>query len=206
MKLSRVTSRMFELSRRLTFDNHKFWNRRYETDLEKGSGPGSRQENLLLKNSIIKATVDAYDIKTVLDIGCGDIEILQDVTLEHYIGVDLSEVIIQRNQSLRPGWTFVCSDLTKGYDPPSADLVLCLDVLIHQKFNRNYQMVLAKCMRAARKVLLVSGYSKRPAGWNVFFHEPLTKSIQRICPKARIEKLAEYRETDLLKVLIPTAA
>jgi hypothetical protein len=63
-------------------------------------------------------------IKTVLDIGGGDIEILQDVAVEHYLGIDLSEIIIRRNKI--PRWTFVCADLAKGYDSPSADLVLCL--------------------------------------------------------------------------------
>lgn len=201
MRQPGVKTRIAEFWRRVTFNNHKFWNRRYETDLVKGSGPGSRNENLLLKGSIIKETIDQYAINTVLDIGCGDIEILQDVTVEHYLGIDLSEIIIQRNKILRPHWTFVCADLAKGYDPPSADLVLCLDVLIHQQSNRNYQMVLAKAMRAARKVGLVSGYSKRAMGWNVFYYEPLEESVRRMHPEALIEKLAEYRETDLLRVV-----
>jgi SAM-dependent methyltransferase len=204
MRLLRVKTRIIELWRRARFDNHNFWNARYQTDPVKGSGPGSRKENLLLKNSIIKDTIDRYAVKTILDIGCGDIAILQDIDVEHYIGVDLSDVIIKKNKMLRPHWTFVCADMTDAYDPPFADLVLCLDVLIHQKLNSNYQMLVAKVMAATRKVALVSGYSKRPDGWNVFFHERLSESIRRVCPKARIEKLAEYRETDLLRVLVPS--
>lgn len=42
-----------------------------ETDLVKGSGPGSRNENLLLNSSVIKGTIDRYTIQTALDIGCG---------------------------------------------------------------------------------------------------------------------------------------
>ena len=74
MRQPGVKTRIAEFWRRVTFNNHKFWNRRYETDLVKGSGPGSRNENLLLKSSIIKQTIDQYAINTVLDIGCGDIE------------------------------------------------------------------------------------------------------------------------------------
>jgi SAM-dependent methyltransferase len=188
--------------RRITFNNARFWNERYRTNLDIGSGPGSRAQNLVLKNAIIRDTMDKHAIRTILDIGCGDIAVLKGIDAEHYTGIDISEVIVERNKILCPAWTFLCADLAKGYDPPPADLVLCLDVLIHQKRRPSYGSILSKTISATKKVALISGYSTRPSGWNVFFHEPLADSIRQICPNARIEKLAEYRETDLLKVTV----
>jgi hypothetical protein len=131
---------------------------------------------------------------------CGDIAVLGSLAIDSYMGVDISNVIIERNKLARPQWQFVCADLTGYYRPPSADLVLCFDVLIHQRSRAHYLVILAKILGATERIALISGYSKRDPGWNVFFHEPITESIQRLVPAARIKKLAEYRGTDLIKV------
>jgi SAM-dependent methyltransferase len=186
--------------RRMTFDNRRFWNRRYITDPTKGSGPGSRGDNRDLKNALIRSAIQNYEVSTVLDIGCGDIAVLSSLDIEDYVGVDIAEVIIERNRRLKPGWRFVCADLTGPYAPPSADLVLCLDVLIHQKSRHNYLTILAKVLAATDKVALVSGYSHRDPGWNVFYHEAIGDSIQRLRRDVHVEKIAEYRTTDLLKI------
>ena len=186
--------------RRMTFDNRRFWNRRYTTDPEKGSGPGSRGENLDMKNALIKSTIHNYAMSTVLDIGCGDIAALCSLDIHNYVGVDIADVIIERNRRLKPRWQFVCADLTGPYAPPSAELVLCLDVLIHQKSRQNYLTILSKVLAATERVALISGYSQKDPGWNVFYHEAIGDSIRRLHPGSHIEKIAEYRTTDLLKV------
>lgn len=192
------------LFRRLAFDNRRFWDARYDRDPQVGSGPGSRNEHLLLKNGVVRETIEEYDIKSIVDIGCGDIAILRDIHVEDYVGIDLSSIVVAKNKNLKRNWTFLCRDLTRGYTPPNADLILCLDVLIHQKSRSNYRTILGKAIAATRKVALISGYSRPALGWNVFFHEPLATSIQKICPAAHIQKIAEYRETDLLRVLMPS--
>lgn len=187
--------------KRLRFDNREFWNRRYATDPEKGSGPGSRCENLALKNELIKNTVEKYEIETILDIGCGDIAILEGLQIGSYTGVDISDLIVERNKKLRPEWRFMHADVAdSATELPSADLVLCLDVLIHQKSRSAYEQVLRRAIAAARRLVLVSGYNAPDPGWNVFFHEPLTESVSRIQPKARVTHLASYRGTDLLEL------
>ena len=194
-----------DLVRRLTFDNRRFWRARYENDPEKGSGPGSRNEHLLLKNRVIRDIIENYDVSSILDVGCGDIEILRDIKIGSYVGIDIaSNVVAKNNQLQRQNWTFLCRDLAGAYAPPPADLVLCLDVLIHQKSRSDYQNILAKTLAAARKIALISGYSRPVTGaWNVFFHEPLQISIFKQFPAAQVAKIAEYRETDLLRVLMP---
>jgi hypothetical protein len=101
-----------------------------------------------------------------------------------------------------PTAPFDTGDEQLPFEPPAADLVLCLDVLIHQRKRAGYLTILEKALHAAGKVALVSGYSSRDQdpGWNVFFYEPLVDSIRRICPTGQVERLGEYRGTDLIKV------
>ncbi len=188
--------------RRYRFNNSRFWDRRYRRDLHLGSGPGSRGENLVLKSRIISAGIAEHGISSVLDIGCGDIAILDSLAIAGYVGIDISSVIIERNRLRRPDWTFICADLRGSFNPPAADMVLCLDVLIHQRAKQHYLAILTKAIQSAKKLTLVSGYSKPDPTGNhtVFYHEPIEMSVRRICPQASIEKLAEYRATDLLKI------
>jgi SAM-dependent methyltransferase len=202
-QLSSVVDRLRSLPRafrRTAFDNRRFWNQRYIENPEKGSGPGSRGEILLLKSKLIQSVIAENDIETVLDIGCGDIAPLREIELGHYLGVDISDVIVEKNRRLKPQWQFVCADLTGDHCPPSADLVLCLDVLIHQKKKQSYLAILSKTLSCTKKVALISGYSKGDPGWNVFFHEPIIASIKRLSPQARIMSMGAYRGTDLIKV------
>jgi SAM-dependent methyltransferase len=186
--------------RRRIFANRAFWNYRYANDPEKGSGPGSRGEFRTLKSQIVRATLEVDQPETVLDIGCGDIAILDDVEIDRYVGVDISPIIVKKNKLVRPAWQFVCEDMTGEFVPEPADLVLCLDVLIHQRTLADYRSILSKALGAARRVLLVSGYAAPDSGWNVFYHEPIERSVQNICPNAGSEMIAEYRGTRLLKV------
>jgi SAM-dependent methyltransferase len=180
------------------FNNKKFWNERYSTDMELGSGPGSRGENLRLKKNLIEKTLKEYGIKDVLDIGCGDIEIIKDLKIDNYIGYDISEIIIKRNQRIKPNWKFKYADILNLKKLPRADLVLCLDVLIHQGTERKFFNILKKCLDSIKKIGVLTGCKKD--GWNVFFHMSLDKAIKQLKPQAKIEKLGEYRNTDILKV------
>ena len=182
------------------FENRTFWDERYTIDPKKGSGPGSRGQARLLKNRLIRMTLEQDQVTTVLDIGCGDIAILEEIEIERYVGIDISSVVIEKNKVVRPDWLFLCEDLTGAFVPEPADLVLCLDVLIHQRRRSDYKSILSKTIGAAKRTALISGYAQRDPGWNVYFHEPIEESIQDICQSATITKIAEYRGTQLLKV------
>ena len=185
---------------RRRFDNRQFWNDRYLTNPAKGSGPGSRGDYLLLKRDIIRSAIEEYGVKTMLDVGCGDIAVLSSIHVGRYVGIDISNIVVEHNRAKRPDWEFLCEDLTGPFRPEPADLVLCLDVLIHQKSFENYLAILSKMLAATKKVALISGYSKSNTGWNTFFHEPLGDSIARLCPDGLTTRVAEYRGTDLFKV------
>jgi hypothetical protein len=114
------------------FDNAEFWDNRYRTDFNRGSGLGSRGKYKDLKVQRIGRVVEEHRVRSVLDVGCGDLVVVGDMPLENYTGVDVSEEAVRKNRSRRPDWKFIAGnffELQKSHDL-KAELVMCLDVLM----------------------------------------------------------------------------
>jgi hypothetical protein len=80
----------------LKMDNRAFWNNRYSTLPQLGSGPGSRGWAADFKRQLVTEIVSAYQPQVLLDIGCGDQcwlshDLLSKVS---YIGVDISDLAV----------------------------------------------------------------------------------------------------------------
>ncbi len=116
--------------RRQEFDNSAFWDYRYSMNPELGSGVGSRNEFKSFKQKFLKRVVSGTSPQSILDVGCGDMEVSSCLPAESYVGIDISKVVIEKNKDDYPDRSFVCGDFLE-LDAEPADLVLCLDVLIH---------------------------------------------------------------------------
>ena len=195
--LSKASSFIVRELSRIRFNNKDFWNHRYEYKLKKGSGPGSRGTLLAYKRKIISQYVDKYSLKSAVDLGCGDIEVIRTLEFETYLGIDISEVIIKRNKKIRPNWDFECSDIITSTIRHKPDLIICLDVLIHQKRRSDYEAIIRVIGKLDGRVIIISGYAQKPVGWNVFFHEPLEVTLTALMPGRAFRKIFEYRDTDL---------
>lgn len=75
------------------FNNVLFWNYRYATKPELCSGIGSRGEIALYKINLLKKI--GITNSDVLDIGCGDLEIIKNLPIKEYTGVDISSEAIE---------------------------------------------------------------------------------------------------------------
>jgi SAM-dependent methyltransferase len=186
------------------FDNREFWDRRYAENPALGSGIGSRGENLLHKKKIVEDFLARVAPRSILDVGCGDHEVLCAVAcLPDYLGLDVSGVVVARNRQMFPQRRFesldfvVCSDL----ESLRADAVLCTEVLIHQHRREQFDGLLKNIVACAVKGGLVSGYmfDPRPAIASdiIAWHEPITDALLRSGAKsASVE--ARSLETDCL--------
>jgi FkbM family methyltransferase len=185
--------------RRAAFDNRTFWDFRYRHAPDLGSGIGSRGAALDAKREIL-ARVIAADA-SVLDVGCGDLEASRTLRVARYTGVDVSEEALALARTKRPDWTFRRGQL-RDLDVDAHDVAVCLDVLIHQRTYAAYRSLVATLLRAAGRVLIVSGYNQPP--WHqsemTFFHEPLTASLRRLVDATRIEILAGVRDVTVVRV------
>ena len=161
------------------FNNRLFWEFRYDHFPERGSGVGSRGDNLIYKRDLLRAN-GIEDAASVLDIGCGDLEVIKPLSLRGYTGVDMSPLAIQRGKEIFPNGIFVL-----GLQPeiPAADFVLCFEVLIHQHDISDYRKVISFASERTNRTMLISGYAANNDAIShntmVFFHEALADSLAR---------------------------
>lgn len=144
-----------------TMDNRSFWNHRYKTFPQIGSGPGSRGYAAVYKNEMIRGTIEKYGIRSILDIGCGDLCWLDDEIMKvcSYVGCDIAESIIERNASVQPAFSssnFLVHDIVREPLTLTADLVVCFDVLIHQIELPNFRSALRNTLETVSKIGLIS--------------------------------------------------
>lgn len=71
------------------------------------------------------------EIKTVIDLGCGDAVVASHINWQgrSYVGLDIIEDRIRLNRERYPSLSFACADIR--YERPDCDLVIVKDVIQH---------------------------------------------------------------------------
>lgn len=131
----------------------------YEVDgWSGGSGLGSIPDATVVYRQVVQRLLDAPDVRTVVDAGCGDWQIsrLLDWSGVSYLGVDVVPELIQRNTAEfgRAGIRFEARDMSQAA-LPKADLLVCKDVLQHWP-NAWVGAFLARASRRYRYVLVTN--------------------------------------------------
>ena len=185
------------------FPNATFWQWRYLTDPDLGSGVGSRGLPLQSKRRLLSTLLEAVRPESVLDVGCGDGEATRGLPLTGYTGIDLSAEAVRRAGSRRPDGEFLVGSLAEH--PRTADLVLNLDVLIHEPDPAEYRRQVARLWQATGRALVISGYEQplESASPMVHFHEPLSQTLERVAAGAEVYPLRNEHEITTFVVLKP---
>lgn len=190
---------LIRLTRRAGFDNFSFWEFRYSLHPDLGSGIGSRGNNLIRKRELLHVQLQGLNPTSVLDIGCGDLEVTRNLPISNYTGIDISPAAIALAQTRHPEWKFVVGDVLE-LDLQPHDLVICLDVVIHQPTRERYEALIKRLLDLSAKHLLLSGYNQSP--WHTseitFYFEPLSETLGRIAPGRVVEIVGGYRDTTVL--------
>jgi len=132
-----------------------------------GSGPGSapeaNKEYLWILHKILRYTPS---INTVLDIGCGDWQLMRHADLQgkEYLGIDVSSFVIESNKKkfTSPGVSFKVMNPMLD-DIPHVDLVIIKDVLQHLP-NRDVVTVLRMIRKRSRFALITNDYADSNQG------------------------------------------
>ena len=174
------------------FNNALFWSYRYATNPELGSGVGSRGNVAQYKLKLLK-NIGLEKQKSILDVGCGDLEIVKNLSFENYTGVDISAEAVASGKTKFPQFDFYNFELEKE-KVSHADTVLCLDVLIHQSTKQNYDELIKFVTTKATKRVIISGYEKKSDSSHMcFFYENIKESLEKTGLFTYIYKVGEYR-------------
>ena len=204
---------------RAAFTRH--YRRRDWDDPESVSGRGSSLRSTEAIRRELPALCAEFQIRSVVDAGCGDFNWFRDLKLdlESYVGIEVVEDLARRNAERHggPGRRFVSLDVIR--DPlPRADLILCRDCLVHFSTADVWQ-ALQNIARSGSTYLLTTTFTDRTQNQEIAtgdwrplnleiapfqLPEPLHR-IDEHCPAAggqyRDKSLALWRVADLAKAL-----
>jgi hypothetical protein len=137
------------------------------------SGPGSdlRQTRVLVKE--LPPLLEELDIKTMLDIPCGDLHWMDQVDLGgiEYIGADIVKEIVDRNRANHAmnNARFEHIDLIRD-DLPRVDLVLYRDCLVHFSFD-DIRAAVSNIRSSGATYLLATTFTARDANREILTGE-----------------------------------
>ena len=184
-----------------SFNNQIFWSFRYQVFSDLGSGVGSRGENLSYKRSLLQ-NLGIENSQSILDVGCGDLEVIKNFHLPNYLGVDVSPQAIELARQKRPDLEFVLLDRHNSDRLPTADTVICLEVSIHQPTLEDYQQLIELLVQKTHNKLIVSGYTKpqphHESNHMVHFHESLLDSLQKTQQFSSIEIVGQHSDVQII--------
>jgi 2-polyprenyl-3-methyl-5-hydroxy-6-metoxy-1,4-benzoquinol methylase len=142
--------------------NAEVFSKIYKEDLwHGGSGAGSKLENIKEYVDILQKYIDKPEVKTVLDLGCGDWQFSKflDLSSVSYLGVDVVESVIESNSTSYSASNikFISRDITT-YEVPKADLIICKDVLQHLS-NKDVVTILVKIITSSKFSLITNDFN-----------------------------------------------
>lgn len=148
-----------------------YWERRYRDG--RTSGAGSEGDEGAYKAEYLSRFLADRDVKTVVDWGCGDGQVLKLVEFPaqtQYIGVDVSPTIVAMMRQCfdGPRYLFHTVDSFATGTRTQLELALSFDVLFHFPDDTDYFAYLSKLFGSAEKYVMI--YSTNYAGGRTARH------------------------------------
>jgi hypothetical protein len=139
--------------------SHIYENNMWNSD-ESRSGPGSELSDTVMIRKALPYIWKKYNIKTFLDVPCGDFNWMKEVdkTGIEYIGGDIVDGIVASNNKLykTERIEFRKLDITKDAIP-KVDMIFCRDCLVHLSFE-NINKALRNFAQSGCKYLMLTSY------------------------------------------------
>ena len=141
----------------------------YWGDPESVSGAGSNEDQTKVIVREIPVILKKYQVKSMLDLPCGDFNWMQKIDLSgiDYTGGDIVEQIVQKNQEKfgKPGISFRKLNIITD-QLPQVDLVFCRDCFIHLS-NEQVMSAIENLKKQKIRYLLTTSHNKRLKNKNI---------------------------------------
>ena len=177
---------------------------------ESVSGEGSTLKCSDMYLLFLKQFVTNNDIKNILDLGCGDFNLMKHFNYEDikYVGVDLVNELIEKN-NINYGKHNIkfLNRIIHNYEfEEKYDLIICKDVLQHWSIEN--VITFLKLIKNYKYCLLINDFEndkyKAPVGFKIFnadiidgWYTPIDLSIEPYNVKG--EYIFEWQSCDTLK-------
>lgn len=145
------------------------------------SGAGADDAQTAILRAALPNLFAEWQVKTLLDVPCGDFSWMAQVDLAglDYLGLDVVPALIAENQRRYggPGRHFrVCDATTEPL--PAADLLLCRDLLVHFSFA-DIHCLLQNVQRSGIRYLLTTTFPETSANEEITTGDWRTLNLQR---------------------------
>jgi SAM-dependent methyltransferase len=148
----------------------EIYNKNHWGSSESISGKGSEYSQTAILIKALDQIFSEYNVKSVLDIPCGDFNWMQKVNFNsiEYIGADIVEKLIERNKvnyKTRSNCEFKVINIIN--DPlPKSDLIFVRDCLVHLSYN-DIELAINNIKRSGSKYLLTTTFTARTQNKNI---------------------------------------
>jgi SAM-dependent methyltransferase len=164
---------------------------------ESVSGPGSSTSATKNIRDALPELFQKFQIKSVLDIPCGDFNWMQHVDLSgiHYIGADIVDELIYKNNQAFAGSNINFQVLDLINDPlPKSDLVLCRDGLVHLPYKEIFKTI-RNIKNSGSKYFLTTSFTEKEFNMDIGsrYWRPVNFQIK---PFNLVEPLMTIRENE----------
>lgn len=124
------------------------------------SGLGSELSSTKTIREEIPQLIHKFKIKSFLDIPCGDFNWISQIDFKNtkYIGADIVEELINKNNKKFPDKDFMVLDITQD-QLPEVDLIFVRDLLGHFSYD-NIQKAIDNILFSNSKYLLTTSFTK----------------------------------------------
>eukprot|EP00040_Diaphanoeca_grandis_P013841 m.69943 g.69943 ORF g.69943 m.69943 type:complete len:354 (+) comp24161_c0_seq1:358-1419(+) len=149
-------------------DSKDYWEKRYA--MGGNSGAGSYNFIGQFKAEIVNGFVQDNNVQTVIEFGFGDGQQLSKAQYPKYIGLDVSETIMEKTSKRFEGDPAKEFRLYDGHSVPGliGDLTLSFDVIYHLVEDEVYHNYMDALFAASSKYVIV--YSSNIDGWHGAAH------------------------------------
>jgi hypothetical protein len=192
--------------RRVVFD--RYYRRNTWGSSESLSGSGSSLIETAAVRRELPLIVRRFGVRSVLDVPCGDFNWMRTVPLAgiSYIGGDIVRDLVARNRRLYEAANrhFICLDIVREV-PPSADLVICRDLIAHLSFAEA-RAALENLSSSGSRWLLTTTYPSQDANVDIWAGGWRPLNLQRDpfnfpAPESRFEEGVFERGGTIVKAM-----